>query len=112
MEKCLGGVPGVRMNAGLLKKKTARESCHRNCRETVPRVYQRSHTANDDAIKAHGDHTAMTSVRSLQLTDGCASGVAENRSQQAMNSAAIAGPITKPFKPNSAIPPSVEISTT
>jgi hypothetical protein len=30
MEKCLGGVPGVRMNAGLFKK--------RNCRNTVARV--------------------------------------------------------------------------
>lgn len=35
-----------------------------------------------------------------------------NRSQLAMKSAAITGPITNPVSPNSAIPPSVEISTT
>ena len=36
----------------------------------------------------------------------------ENMSQAAMNRAAMTGPMTKPFIPNVAIPPSVEISTT
>jgi hypothetical protein len=37
---------------------------------------------------------------------------AENISQVAMNMAAITGPITNPLRPKSAMPPSVEISTT
>lgn len=36
---------------------------------------------------------------------------AVNRSHPAMNSAAITGPMTKPLRPNVAMPPSVEIST-
>lgn len=36
----------------------------------------------------------------------------ENISQEAINMAAITGPITKPLRPKTTMPPSVEISTT
>jgi hypothetical protein len=38
--------------------------------------------------------------------------VAEKMSQNAINMAAITGPMTKPLRPKIAMPPSVEISTT
>src|SRR5690606_31230229 len=42
--------------------------------------------------------------RSERTADG-------NRSHVAINSAAISGPMTKPFRPNTASPPRVEINT-
>jgi transcriptional regulator with PAS, ATPase and Fis domain len=53
--------------------------------------------------------TARNGLGPMSLAQA-ALGVA--RSQQAMNNAAITGPMTKPLMPNSVMPPSVEINTT
>ena len=62
---------------------------------------------------ANGAREARAGIRCppLGLGSSASSFDEANRSQAAMNSAAITGPITKPLMPNSAMPPTVDIST-
>ena len=74
--------------------------------------YTRSGRADGAAAIRHARQAYFPAGRRSWAAPGMPSGRGANRSQLAMNSAAMSGPITKPFRPNKAMPPRVEISTT